>query len=458
MADGIVFIDQIGSGFVFNVPRLFDEHKWRDWFNGDYGSIIPSIPSIDNGYSLLGTTQDQILPNLQTVRMHEIASGFQSEALVSDGPSIVSETESGTNWFEERRFAVQKQLELMARDWSIYGLGVLVSYEDGSLHNVASPDYFRVGSVHDDDQISGHIIAYRYYEIEDATDRKLLRQALHRQYQRPNRCRVLRYMPSENINTVQEYRLNGTVVGEPLTPERPAGITNLLTVGNWDSWYKESEKTVAAFFIAKTLNGKAVYKNINRALILPSTVLASEGRRDTRTPDERMKAFWNRQDPVIESDGSTKASDMGLVPGDYNTDALYNEMIYAAQTFYFMTGTPPVAFGLSIGKNESGLAREKAEARAAIRIRNARDDLAKGFPGILEGMGAPPMANFSVSWTSNPFETALDREEKIMLQYQAGILERNEAREMLGLRAVDEEENPDIEDESEGDNNGDNTD
>ena len=457
MADGIVFIDQIGSGFVFNVPRLFDEFKWRNWFDGDYGSLVPDVPSIDNGYALIGTNSEEILRNLRTVRMHEIASGFQAEALTSDGPSIVAETESGMNWFEERRFAVQKQLELMARDWSIYGLGVLVSYEDGGLYNVSSPDYFRLGSVHDDDQISGHIIAYRYYELENDTDRKLLRNSLHRQHQRANRVRVLKYMPSENINTVQEYRLNGNVIGEALTPEQPAGITNLLTIGNWDSWYKESQKAVASFFIAYTLHGKAVYKNINRPLIIPPTALATEGVLDSRTADEKMRAYWNTRDPVLESSGSVKSNEMGLVPGDYNMDALYNEMVYSAQTFYFLTGTPPVAFGLSIGKNESGLAREKAEARAAIRIRNARDDLAKGFPGILEGMGAPPMANFSVSWTSNPFETALDREEKIMQQYQTGILERNEAREMLGLRAVEEEEQPETENEAEGDdNNGNN--
>ena len=136
MAEGLRSIDQIGPGFLWNFPRLRDELNWERWYNGQFDSLFPPA-TIDNGLSLLAW--DDIIK----INMPRVFSKFYEDAILSERP-VVTGSEAVIAWLAENGMQVWERIGRAVQQWSVFGLGVLTSYEDGTLRHIGSPNYFRL--------------------------------------------------------------------------------------------------------------------------------------------------------------------------------------------------------------------------------------------------------------------------------------------------------------------------
>ena len=425
--DNIISMEQFGEGFQFNFPRVWAELRWKQWYEGQFASMYPQ-PTIANGFKLI----DQ--KDLVTIPLFQMASDFYTEAVIAEGPEFSTDNDVLRTWLDDNRATILEVLERMVREWSITGYGILVTQEDGSLHEVESSAYFRVGELQDHDERVGHIIARTYYEPSELELQNPL------QHQVPNRVSVTKYQvdgDEELYNEVQIFHFDGLTIQDKIGPQEDANITSISTVGRRDSWYSQSQRVCSQLIVTLSLLLKAEYKHINRPLILPNLLTgdtAGAGKR--KTPQEVMNEYNELRDPVIQSTGPEGARNLGLVPGDYEFSEIYQSMLQLSQTYYLISGLPPTAYGIDIGRGESGFAREKSEDRAAIRARNVRDDIARVLPIVIRGMGAPD-GELSASWRSSPFESRDSREARVIKYLQAGLITVQQAQQMLGLEVTE---------------------
>lgn len=443
--DGIVSLEQFGQGFQWQFPRIQQEEFWDKWYDGEFDTLFPSKKDIENGLNQFD------IKNLIKLDLFSLASDFYTEAVVAEGPEYSTEDEALRLWLDEMRPTILEVLGRMVLNWSIKGRGILVTHEDGTLHAVDASSYFRVGEYYDPDETVGHILAYRYRVPESPGELNLPNSFSSRE---PNRIRVTKYAPVEDINTVQTFMYAGHTIGTPVTGEENAGVTALAVVGKGDSWYGDAQRVAAQLMIMLTLIVKSQHKHLTRPVMLPHDVLANiGGKNDKRTPREKLSAVYNEKDPVFTISEDSMAAAAGLIPGDYDFVSTMDTVLYLAQTYYLLSGLPPTSFGIDIGKGESGFAREKSEDRAAIRARNVRDDMAKALPLIIKGMGAPD-GELSVSWRSSPFESRIDREARVEKYLALGLITVAQAQQMLGLDVTPVENAPETNEDDNANTNG----
>ena len=263
MAEGLRSIDQIQPGFLWNFPRLREELNWERWYKGQFDTLFPPA-SIDNGRSLLAW--DDIIK----INMPRTFSQFYEDAILSERP-VVTGSEPVIAWLAENGMQVWERIGRAVQQWSIFGLGVLVSYQDGTLRHIGSPNYFRVGDFVDDDLQVGHVIAYPYAELSASQTNNP--GAINP----PNRLRIIRYMPSENINDVTTYTFQGSapdgfggVVGGIVEDTQQAGITHLATFGYNDSWYQDARDLMARLMLRLSLGDRELNRFLNRITLVPA--------------------------------------------------------------------------------------------------------------------------------------------------------------------------------------------
>ena len=426
--DNVVSLDQFGPGFQFVFPRVTAEERWDKWYNSDFASLWPE-PSIDNGLKLIKEQGDLI-----TMPLFQIASDFYTEATVSERPAVSTDSEELRVWLEDNETELYKAIRRGVRKWSIKGRLILATHDDGTLREVDPTAYFRVGSFEDPDDLVGHVIAYRYYEYDELELKSPF------SYRHPNRVRVIKYAPEQNINTVQVFGFAGHVIGEPMTGLEPAGISALCVGGDGDSWYGDAQRVAAQFMIRLTNNQRVLNLHDNRPLLLPQSILANNAPGDTRTNTQRLQAFRELISPVVTYHDEDKVGSIGVVGKDYALVEARESLFQLATLYYLISGLPPSAFGINIGRNESGEARARAQDRAAARIRSLREDLSRCLPVLIKGMGAPE-GDIKFSWRTSPFDNRDEREARILEMYSMDqLVGRNEARTLLGLGMEDPED------------------
>ena len=105
----------------------------------ELGALVPGAvrhalstgSSIDNGRSLLAW--DDIIK----INMPRVFSQFYEDAIMSERP-VVTGTEAVIAWLAENGMQVWERIGRAVQQWSIFGLGVLVSYQDGTLRHIGS--------------------------------------------------------------------------------------------------------------------------------------------------------------------------------------------------------------------------------------------------------------------------------------------------------------------------------
>ena len=423
MAEGLRSIDQIGPGFLWNFPRLRDELNWERWYNGQFDSLFPPA-TIDNGLSLLAW--DDIIK----INMPRVFSKFYEDAILSERP-VVTGSEAVIAWLAENGMQVWERIGRAVQQWSIFGLGVLTSYQDGTLRHIGSPNYFRVGDFVDDDLQVGHVIAYPYAELSGT--------ALNNPgaVNPPNRLRIIRYMPSEDINDVTTYGFSGGgpdgfngVVRDVAEDTRPAGITHLSTFGYNDSWYADARDLMARLMLRLSLGESELNNFLNRIQVVPPGILADlRARGDTRSDSEIYRAFTQLVKPVLSDDG--ESGTIGRVQEDLSTEESARQVELIGNLLMMTTGVPPSVQGTGISPDASGTARDKAQDPAKARVSHLRRHLAVAIPLLIAGQGAPA-GEITVGWPGVPFEDTTEKHAGLRADFASGIASLEEVRPGLG--------------------------
>lgn len=454
--DGIYSLEQFGKGFnLGRLPRLAQERQWEQWYNGRYETLLPK-PNLVNG---LGFFE---IDDLITYPFFKISSDFYTEATIAEQPSVSTDEDSIKDWMEEKKDVVFDAMRRAVRWWSIKGRLVMVTHEDGAIEAVDPSAYFRVGTIYTPDHLTGHIIAYPYYQPMDGDESKQGNQS-----HVANRIRVIKYREGgltdegvelPEVNTIQIFQYSGQEIGDPLTPEVFAGITSVCVAGQADGWYQDAKRVVAQYMIRLTNNERVKNKSDNRPLYLPNGFLLNVPIGKPMTPQEQLNSMNNIVNPVV-SVSKDDAGNIGFIGDTFDFAAEQAGLEYLAQLGYIITGLPITSWGVNIGAGESGFAREKAQDRAGARIRSLRQELSRCLPVLVRGMGAPE-GEVTFSWNTSPFEDRTAKTQELLNLLGAGVMTREEVRNAIGLDEIDEEEEPendnddsDVETSEEEDNN-----
>ena len=420
MADGIYDIEkQFVPGFMYNFPRVQAEEQWDQWYDRNYDTLLPS-PTRANGLTRFKRS------DLIRVGLFRWSSEYYQDALIGDQPTMTTDTPALEEWY--KTFAeeqLMKALERAARWWSIKYRGVLVTHEDGTVIEINPSSYFREGQYYHDDEITGHVIAHRFFRPEG---HQLL---VPNQRQFPNYVRVLKYAPDRGINTVQTFRMEGLVQGNPVDEKRPAGITAIRTFGDGTSWYPDAQDVAARFLIRLTNNDRMLNRADNKVQFLPQGAQPDRKAGDRRTAQEQFDVYRDTTDPIMEVPGDTILRLTAQIDrlDQYSADASHLKDLL--QQYYAACRLSPANFGWDIGANASGTSIERRQDSAGHLLRNGRRDILRLLPAIVVGMGAPPGA-MNWAFLTGALEDKLARSQEINRDLELGIIDEDEARALKG--------------------------
>lgn len=427
ISDGLISMDQFGTGLEFRFPRVIEEERWQQWYDGQYQTLMPA-PTIDNGYKLFAVADLIKLP------LHKLASDFYVDATLGEDFTVTTLEPSVQEWLDENLHRFLKIIRRGVEGWSITGRAVYVTHEDGALMEVPSYRYFRIGREYDPDHVIAHVIAWPYYEYREGE------RFLPFSNRVPNRIRITKYAPSETppVNEVAVYELHGNVVGQLLQGPEPAGITSLCTAGDGDSWYGDAQTMLARMMIRVTNHDRTLNLSDNRPMMVPAQLMTTT---PGQTRQARREAFYNEINPIIETDAETARGNYGTLGVDYQHSESRDFIELLADSIYLVSGIPPATFGIGIGRNESGAAREKAQDRASAKIRTFRNDLRQCIPILLRGLKAPD-GDLQIAWLTAPFQTRQDKINEAIRLMQTGLITKATAQRMLGLAEEDTADAP----------------
>ena len=106
-----------------------------------------------------------------------------------------------------------------------------------------------------------------------------------------------------------------------------------------------------------------------------------------------------------------------------------------ADQIYIQSGVPPAAYGVHVGRNESGESRKIAMMRSTQRIKEVRNEIEEIIPQVIRAMGAPE-GEVNFAWSADPATDEGDHVTNLLALMQAGIMDAAEVRNALGLRAA----------------------
>ena len=435
MSDGIISIDQVQTGFVYDFPRIRMEREWDRWYGGDYASLLPNA-TIGNGLKLFDRT------DLIKVNLPKILSGFIEIATLAEPPNVSSDSAEAIQWTDENFEAVYRVIKEGGNWWSRKRVSVWVTFQDGTMDTIDPSEYIRVGRVTDPDVQVGHIILQVYTE---RTPDQLLRPNA---YVTPNRIKVYRYAPSFTppVNVEETYEFTGTetygVVGN-LLESKPAEITSMFVAGDRRPWMQDAKDLMARFMIKLTNLDTTLNHYDNAPRLIPNKwFLGDFGQRldlGEMTPTQRLEAYRNAVRPsfAVDDESGNIAYAVQEPAFEYSRDlhALFDHILM------FTIGASPQSVGFNLGAGESGIAREKAQDMLASICRSFRRDLEFGLPILFTGLGAPAVP-YSFSWASSPFENRLVAAQEIRSDLMAGIIDVPEARYFRGYAEKEMTEQP----------------
>lgn len=419
--------DAVGEGFIRNHPLTTAQRNWEQWYDDTYPPDFWPEPSMSNGLGQL-TRGD----TLRTYPIFRNASEFLADSIMSDLWELTGAEEEQEEWYEERDMMFEICGRRTAGFVSYLDFGV-VAVEDDILYAVDPKDYYRIGQRELRDKDAGHIMLFPWIDMSDAEAKQ---GADSKPY---NRIDVVKVLPGKPP-TIQTFAYSGNQIGTPVTGVLPSKIKAVFTVGNGTSWYGGAQDAVAALMISYSMVAKILNDWANRPLYIPETVLRAM-QATLRLPegappemDSIRELILDYYRPLFFFDS---ANDM--VPGDAAIEpaltayfALIGEL---REQIDIMATIPVTAFGIDVGKGESGIAREKSMGAASAKVRRIRKQIARVFKYASEIMGAPGGA-IPFEWEVPPYQSQEERDEQARAGYAANLRTQNEARSMMGLAVV----------------------
>ena len=417
MNEIISITEQFQTGMLWQFPEVDKQERWKAWYDSDFRTLFP-VDTINSGGAL-----HQYVEKI-TPPFYKLASDFYRTTVMSELPAIDASPQA-LSWFERMGDSFWKAVERAVEDWSIYDYGVL-AVDDEGVSNIPLPSYFRAGKIYDEDELTGHILAYRYYDdqMQQARNPNIA------DINMPNRIRIVRYAPAMGINEVSIYQFtSGGGIGELLEGPMPANIQALITFGKAQSWYNGSESVAMGLMNRITNAAVSLNRYDNRIVVIPANSIENlKQLADTRTTAELMEAFNSKVRPLVSSD------DRDGVVGPVVTDNGYadsHEFIgLLTDWMNLISGVPSSVFGQGIARNASGVARERSQDAAAAKVRDVRHDLERRLPIIASALGMP--GKLTLNWAGNPFEDRVQKQTSVLELVDRGIISKEAAANALG--------------------------
>ena len=356
------------------------------------------------------------------------------------------ENESADEWLKENFNMLRKALRRASRYWSWGDLGVLRSeVVDGfPLITAVKPyNYFRVGEPETDDRLAGHVLAYRWREKTE--DELKQGDAGHNH---PNRITLIKVAQGESVREV--YRFDGNVIQERID-EEASTVTHVSVAGEGEPWYSGARTGAIRIMTLMTLIVKEISRFVNRTRYIPSSLVFQmfESVREQIGEDTQRNAtliseeFNKLIDPVVATPNVDQVPEESAVILQL-TD-MFEMLKHEQDLFSITSGVPPSAYGIGIGRGESGYAREKAMDAAAGRVNEYRNDILSSLPALCEGAGLSPEAKPSFRFITPAFQSKQAYTDIILAIEERQIISKKQAAEALGFEYEGTDEpQPDI--------------
>ena len=393
----------VHTGTVWNLPRVAQELKYQEFHDNNFQQLFTRSGStnrqkIDSG--------EEILRNRDVVRANffKVISDFYVDSIFSNEPSITSSAPQRQRFIDDVRRRVLDELEKAVRQYTVKGRAVLIVTEqpDGTrkLNYVKSHLYFPVVNPFDEDDIIGHILAYPYREHEPGDTLTV---------QIPNRIRFVLFQKDE-INEVRVYDLDGSSIGA-LIQRVPSNVVNIYQFGQGlrDSFYEGSISPLKEIMIRLTGMSIVMNRHTKPDLQTPHNFNPQQVRMTGET------RFLNKGEDDQKYEYLT--FDGHLTSNEKMVEDLFN-IVHVA------SGVPPTVFGVTVGGNESGVARERLMAAALAKIQRVRKSIEMILGGIIDDLGATK-GDIKIQFVEDPLAVPLDP----IAMHEAGVITDMELRE-----------------------------
>ena len=415
-------IDAIGTGYLLNHAAHLEAQEQQQLYAGDYSRFLPPRDSIDTGRKLLRDNE------LMTMPIYQGASDFLGHVVISEMPQATSDNQGALDWYQSNLRMLDRALRRAAKYWSITDLAVLAA-EPGIVRAYPPESYIRVGELEAPDAQVGHIIVQRYksttaFPLNQPGNRETVIGA--------DRCRVIRLY--EGRSDVQDFRLEGLQIGNPITVRRSSPISYIATAGDGDSWYQGTGPLAARIMIETSLLLSDVNRHRNKVEILPSNIVAamraSVENGAGMTPTALRALLDSSVRPVAAAD------DLGNAPADrmpLSLDSQFELVRMLIDWFLMRSGLTPANWGQGIGSNTSGISIENRQTSAAVRARAVRRDIAEALPLLCMAAGMPPGGGTAFFWAESPFENQTAKDDSLLKFFDRGLMAASEVRQAKGM-------------------------
>ena len=432
--DGVVDFAQVTTGFNTGLPRIEDQRRFGQWYDGDYANLIPKTGTLANGLTLFSRT------DLVDVPIFRLISSYYQDGILSSRPTIVASNNSLKAWLADRKDMIDRVLEKAILNWSVMGRVVFLTDTAGNWRAVRPYNHIAVKSPDDEEKVIGHILIYPFRQPTGGVQHPTLVKNV------PDRINVLKYSEELGINEFAQYQVAGTVIGNLVQGPITGSVTGVWDGGGDDSIYRPIAKLCSTLMVRLTLANRGMNRNSDPHMTVPAGALAAAPPQLPGNPVSDTKPK-NLQEAIANGRGAI----LGVSPDENGTygymtfDAapagVQAAIEYLVSLIHVSSGVPAQSFGFNVGLNESGAARKTAMLRSEQLIREIRNELERLFPLMIQALGAPA-GNIHISWGRDPLESEEERDDRVLKLLAGGIITQNEARELLNMEPLPEEEMP----------------
>lgn len=400
--------DQLTTGWQMEYLRYNTEMAWESLYNGNFQVMSQGVEAtIDNGLTVIDFSE------AMWINWFWVASKFYQDAFTAERPTVTPQKSEEV--FEPIWRAIRRAVEW----YSVKGRVVLIQKKDGTVTAVNPSFYYPIRAKWDAELTIAHALVYRWTEPQ--------KQIIY-EHRVPDRARIVKFDKKLGINTVENYVLEGTVIGEKLSEEE-SDIENIYVFGEGerDTFYPALVPLVFELTIREAYESRLLNRHSSPIAIVPPNagLVGPDG-------NSRLDPKGN----TVEYEADTGTNKFGYLTWEGHLVDNREKIERLVRNIHLITGVPPVVFGIDIGKGESGQAREKLMFTAMSKVRSIRKEVELVLEEILGG-------DTEVSWVSSPFTTEEERRAAVLRETAVGIISINEARELLDYdEFVDAQGNP----------------
>ena len=418
-------------GVFWNWPRLYVEAQWDMFYRLGYSpDLLFDDGKIETGLSMGGVV---IVKNY-----FRVYSDFYVNALMAEPPQLRGDNDELTAWLEMESPSIMATMREAVRWWTIKDRMVVLVDGMGNHSAIDPTEYWPICAPWNKRNVIGHLLAYTYRQPEGVED--------YRSQMPSNRIRFVLFDPDGNVDGVArrqmiEYSLSGNIVegermGTPpmeigaMTASSDTDIAAVLAEGWGESLYSDMGDIVRALIVRETADNVILNANISPMLWIPT------GAYDPAYQHEQV--LNPRTTRILQGTVDNQIAPM-YVTYDATLDASAHVSDRLFEALQLLTGIPKSAYGMDVGKGESGQSREALLFTAHSKILEARRMFERIVQGIVDASPCPG-GEVMVEWIEDPFISKMGRRQQALLEYEAGLVDRVSTLVRMGLTVSEAEQ------------------